>query len=383
MGHRVPIVVAAAAALLLAGCGGSSGSGSNQSGGTSTSGGGDIKVGWTPLSNPVDESRIAFDKGIKDGIEAAGGKYLYCSPSPAGGATGDPAKQASCVDTFVSQGAKAIIVYPIDIAALAPSLKKATDKGIKVYDFTGPAPASTGIKMRLTVFSGDREAGMQAGQALVDALTQKNGSPKGNVLEVQGLLTTEAAIERGGGFHDVVDKDPGIKIVQKAADWDSGKAGPIVRDYLTAHPDTDAVYMHSGAAYLPPTEATLKQIGRWAPIGSPKHVILVAGDSSNQTLYAFKCGYMDQNVDLGFVNISRYFADAVMKDVTTGKLPAAGSTIQTGDPLFPTAKIVNQPQFQGLQMLLSALKVTKDNVGDKGLFGNAVQPEPNGATACK
>src|SRR4051812_27872763 len=37
-------------------------------------------VGWTPLSDPIDESRIAFDKGIQEGIEAAGGKYLYCSP---------------------------------------------------------------------------------------------------------------------------------------------------------------------------------------------------------------------------------------------------------------------------------------------------------------
>ncbi len=377
MRYRISLAIAAVAALALPACGSSSSSGS-QAGGHKQ-----LIVGWTPLSNPTDQSRVAFNNGIKEGIEAVGGKELYCSPSPAGGATGDPNLQANCVSDFITEGANAIIVYPIDIAALAPVLKKATAKGIKVFDFTSAAPSSTGIDMSLTVFSGDYQAGQLAGQALVKALTKKYGSPKGTVLEIQGLLTTEAAVDRGGGFHSVVNKYPNIHVVSKAANWDPGMAGPIVTDYLTAHPDTDAIYMQSGAAYLTAVQATLTRMHRWLPIGNPKHVILVAGDDSNATMYAYKCGFMDEDADLGFVNIAHAFSTVVMKYMTTGKLPPIGSTIKTGDPLFPTARIVNQKGLAGPQMLYPAVALTKANIADHGLFGNALQPPPNGTTACK
>jgi ribose transport system substrate-binding protein len=339
-------------------------------------------VGWTPLSDPIDESRVAFDKGIKDGIEAAGGKYLYCSPSKAAGATGDPTAQANCVDNFIAQNVDAIVIYPIDAASLASSVKKANDAGIPVFDFTGPVPASTGAKVVLTIQNGDREAGQAGGQRIVDELKKRYGSEKGTVLEVQGLLTTYAAQNRGGGFHDIVDKFPNIKVTSKPADWDTGKATPVIQDWFTAHPDTDAIFMHSDGAYTPASKSVLEPRGKWLKIGDPKHVIITGQDGSNLALYSVKCGYVDLVSDFGFVKLSRYLSDQVIAYLKTGKTLNDGDKIQTGDPLYPTATVKVLPEFAGPIMFLGTVQVTPENAGNPAFFGNAVQQPPNGTTAC-
>jgi len=339
-------------------------------------------VGWTPLSDPIDESRILFDNGVKDQVEAAGGEYIYCSPSRSPGAAGDPAAQADCVENFIAQGLDAIAIYPVDIVALGPVIKKANEAGIPVFDFTSPAPADLGVEIALTIQNNDRLSGQILGQFIVDALTEKYGEPKGTVLEVQGLMTTQAAIDRGGGFHDVVDEYPNIKVTSKDAAWDSGKAGPIIRDYLTANPNTDAVYFHSDGAYTPPTKATLEELGLWVKQGDPKKVILAGQDGSNLALHSLKCGYVDAINDIGIVSLGSVFGKLIVDYLQTGKAPEVGSTFETGDPLFPKATVVEKPEFAGPLVLTDILPVTAENVESDGLFGNRAQQEPNGKTAC-
>jgi ABC-type sugar transport system substrate-binding protein len=339
-------------------------------------------VGWTPLSDPIDESRVAFDNGIKEGIEAAGGKYLYCSPSKAAGATGDPTAQANCVDNFIAQNVDAIVVYPIDNAALASAVKKANDADIPVFDFTSPIPSGAGAKVILTIQNGDREAGQAGGQKIVDELTKKYGSPKGTVLEVQGLLTTYAAQNRGGGFHDIVDKYPDIKVTSKPADWDTGKATPVIQDWFTANPDTDAIFMHSDGAYTPASKSVLEPMGKWLKVGDPKHVIIAGQDGSNLALYSVKCGYVDLVSDFGFVKLSKYLSDQVMLYLKSGATVKDGDVIQTGDPLYPTATVKVLPEYEGPIMFLGTVEVTPENADNPAFFGNAVQQPPNGTTAC-
>jgi ABC-type sugar transport system substrate-binding protein len=379
IGVRSRRVVGASAALVLAAtlAGGSAMAQNEPKNGT------EWVVGWTPLSDPIDESRIVFDRGIQEGIEAAGGKYLYCSPSLAAGATGDPTAQANCVDNFIAQNVDAIIVYPIDNVAIAASVIKANEAGIPVFDFTSPIPAETGAQVVLTIQNGDREAGQTGGQKIVDELTKKYGSPKGKVLEVQGLLTTYAAQNRGGGFHDIVDQYPEIVVTSKPADWSTDKATPIIQDWFTANPDTDAIFMHSDGAYTPASKNVLEPMGKWLPIGDPGHVIIAGQDGSNLALWSVKCGFVDVVSDFGFVPLSRYLSDQVIKYLETGETLVDGDAIETGDALYPVADVKVLPEFAGPIMFLGTVPVTPENADNPAFFGNAVQDPPNGTTPCE
>lgn len=341
-------------------------------------------VGWTPLSDPIDESRVAFDKGIKDAVEAAGGKELYCSPSgTGGGSAGDPALQANCVDNFIAQGADAIVVYPIDSVAIAAAIQKANTAGIPVFDFTGPIPGSTGVKVALTINPGDFDAGAAAGKAIVDALTKKNGSPKGTILEMQGLMSTQAAQQRGAGFHSVVDGNPDIKVTSKDGAWSTGTATPIIQDWFTAHSDTDAIYMHSDGAYTPAAKSVLEPMGLWQKIGTPKHVILAGEDGSNLALLSVKCGYMDADSDFGIPLLSQILGTQIMQYLQAGGITYTdGQVIQTGNELYPTATIKITPEFAGPIGYVGVTSVTPANADNPNFYGNAVQPPPNGTSAC-
>jgi len=340
-------------------------------------------VGWTPLSDPVDEGRIAFDKGIRDAVENAAGKLLYCSPSPKGGATGDPALQANCIDNFIAQNVDAIVMWPIDIDAAVGPIEKANKAGIPVFLFFTVMPKKYGVNIAMSLKNPNEAGCLEAAEATAKALTEKYGSPKGLVLEVTGLMTAGDGLERNKFFHEAIDKYPNIEVVTKYADWDLGKATNIMKDWMTAHPETDAIYMHTEGTYLHGAKAVLEPIGRWVKIGQPGHVILTAVDGLNLAFNSIKCGYMEATSDLGYGVSSWALGGQVINYLKTGVLPKPGTSVQTADATFPEATVSELPDGAGLILQVKPILVTKDNADNPGLFGNKFQGPPNGLSPCQ
>jgi len=115
-------IALAAAAVLLAACGGSGG------GGGSSSGGG-VNVAFLPkqVNNPY------FDTAASGGQEAAkelGGQFKQVGPSEASGSA-----QVPYIQTLTQQHVGAIVVSADDPDAIAPALKQAMQKGIKVVGY--------------------------------------------------------------------------------------------------------------------------------------------------------------------------------------------------------------------------------------------------------
>lgn len=130
--HALPLaVIAAASALVLTGCGSP---GAAAAGGPSKSAGAKatLNIAFVPkqLNNPL------FDTVASGGREAAaelGGKFSQVGP---GDATG-PA-QIPFIQSLTSQQVGAIAISANDPNAVAPALKSAMAKGIKVVGFDSP-----------------------------------------------------------------------------------------------------------------------------------------------------------------------------------------------------------------------------------------------------
>jgi len=339
----------------------------------------DLVVGYTPLSDPVDESRVLFDEGIRQGVEAVGGVTIYCSPSPRGGAVGDPAVQAACIDTFIAAGVDAVVIFPCEAEAIVTSVKKCNDAGIAVFMFGGFIDEGV-ADVVLSQASGDRVGGTANGEAMVAALTAKNGEPKGLVLEVQGSMKTSAGVDRSGGFHDIVDQYPDIEVVSKDGGWDMGEGSVIIEDWLTVHPETDAMYFGSAACYGIPSIPILDNLEMWHKVGEEGHVILMGNDPAGPMLYAMKHGYVDHIYDLGWQFGATALAKGMMQYLTTGIAPKVGDTMPVGEEGFADISIVKWTEYSGLIVLSGGCSVTPElsNWDLPALYGNGFMAPPNG-----
>ena len=329
-------------------------------------------VGWIPMDNPQNEYWDAFDQGLRQAVEDAGGKFLYRSPHF------DAVKQNDRIRELIVEDVDCIVVYPLDGYAIGPAIEIANEAGIPVAVFLNSVPSQTGAEVTLTVTESDREAARGAGQAMVDALIVKNGVPKGKVLEVQGRMTTTGAQLRSAGFHDVVDQYPDIEVISKSGNWNTGQATRVIQDWMSGNPATDGIYLHSDANYTPAAQAALSAIGRWVPKGEPGHIILTGEDGSNIAIHAIRYGYMEYTSDFSIADLAPLLGELVMQHLRTGDVPQIGQTIYRPDTLWKEVKVGQQKGKSGPIISLPITAVTRKNADNPALFANKYQGAPNG-----
>jgi ribose transport system substrate-binding protein len=104
--------------------------------------------------------------------------------------------------------------------------------------------------------------GKAAGEWTVAALGGA-GKATGNVVEIWGGMGTQPAHDRHDGFHEITDKEPGIKYLlnEQSGDWKQDQAYDIMATALRSNEDIDIVYGHNDpmayGAYL-----AAKDVGR-------------------------------------------------------------------------------------------------------------------------
>ena len=169
--------------------------------------------------------------------------------------------QVTMMDDFINQGYNAIILQPIDAAALTASVKKAEGKGIHVITLN----TDTMLPHAACVTMDDEGAGYMVGENIGKAL-----GGKGNVAILQSPPGAQAGVEREKGFRAAMAKNfPGIKIVgaQNAA-WNKDKAIEIMNSFLQVNKELDAVFavndnMAEGAMIAAEAAGRLGKIQIW------------------------------------------------------------------------------------------------------------------------
>ena len=155
----------------------------------------------------------------------------------------DDKRQIDQITTAIRQRPDLLIVAPNQRAPLTKVMGQAVAAGIPVIclerDVAEP-------NYTTYVRCDNYEIGRMAGELAVAHLTKKHGSPKGNVVQIQGLLGVEGEMNRDKGANDVWKAYPGIKVVHRAvADWVQSKAKDRMTEALNANPQVDVVFGHN------------------------------------------------------------------------------------------------------------------------------------------
>jgi len=202
-------------------------------------------------------------------------------------ADADASKQQQQFNSVISQGAKAIIIDPVDSTAAASLVKQAQSQGVKVIAYDRPVPSA---KLDYYVSFNNEEIGKSIAQSLVKHLKETGVSPSaGGLLEVNGSPTDAAAglIKKGvheglagSGFTTLAEYDTPNWDPTKAQQWVSGQVsrfGKKIVGVVAANDGTAgaaiAAFKAAGVNPVPPVT------GNDATIAGLQ--LIIAGDQYN------------------------------------------------------------------------------------------------------
>ncbi|TKD15745.1 sugar ABC transporter substrate-binding protein [Rhodobacter capsulatus] len=201
-------------------------------------------------------------------------------------ANADVALQQQQFNSVIAQGAKVIVLDPVDSAAAAGLVEIAQSQGVKVIAYDRPIPA----KPADYYVSFDNEGiGYAIAKSLVEHM-KASGVPDGaGVLEINGSPTDAAAGLIRDGIHRALEESPYTKLSEfdtpdwappKAQEWTAGQItrfGDQIKGIVAANDGTGggaiAALKAAGADPMPPVT------GNDATIAALQ--LIIAGDQYN------------------------------------------------------------------------------------------------------
>jgi ribose transport system substrate-binding protein len=187
----------------------------------------------------------------------------------------DANKQAAAIEDFLAQGVSAILLNPVDSAAIVKSVEKANQKGVPVITIDVNAD---GGKLATFVASDNTKLGVLTGEYIAKRL---NG--KGTVALLSHPTVTSGK-NREEGLKSVLAKYPEIKIVaEQATRGERLTSVTVTENILTANPKLDCLWAVNDPAALGAIQA-VKQAKR------DDKIFVVAIDGSPEAVEAIKQG---------------------------------------------------------------------------------------------
>lgn len=196
-----------------------------------------LRIGFSQATT-VEPWRILFNEELRD--EAARHPEVELLVTDANDGVG---KQIADMENFIRLAVDAILISPKEAASLTPVVERAAEAGIPVFVLDRNVETD-----RYTQFIGgdNRAIGRAAGEYAVKLLGGP-GKAKGSVYEIWGGMKTSPSQDRHNGFHEVVDREPGIVMVGESqdCDWKQHLAYEAMTRVLDAVPQVDLVYAHN------------------------------------------------------------------------------------------------------------------------------------------
>jgi ABC-type sugar transport system substrate-binding protein len=245
----------------------------------------------------------------------------------------DPAKETSHFENIVASGYQAILFNPTDADGSVANVRKAKAAGIPVFCMDREINATDAATSQ--ILSDNYSGCVALGQYFVKQVGQT-----GSYVELLGLVGDNNTWNRSKGFHSVVDRYPGLKMVaQQSADFDRAKALEVLESVLQANPDIDAVFCGNDAMAMGAYQA-----------------LVAAGKADKVKVFGFDG------------------ADDVVKLIAEGKIVATGMQFPKvmARTAAESADAYNKGRRDFPQKTPVAVElVTKDNVAKFGDYGRA------------
>jgi erythritol transport system substrate-binding protein len=147
----------------------------------------------------------------------------------------DANKQLELFENCVSQGAKAIILDNAGADASVAAVQLAKDAGIGSF-LVDREITQEGVAVAQIVSNN-----FQGATILAEYFVELMGE-EGTYIELTGKDTDTNAHVRSDGYHDVIDKIPGMEMVaQQTANWSQDEGFSVMESLLQANPDVKGV----------------------------------------------------------------------------------------------------------------------------------------------
>ena len=230
-------------------------------------GNGSIGFSVSTLNNPF---FVTLSEGAKDKADELGVDLIVVD------AGDETAKQTSDIEDLISRNISVLIVNPVDSDAVAPAVKDAVSKGIKVISVDRVV---NGVDVDCAIAS-DNVAGAEAATEYLVSLIGEGAK----VAELQGTTGASATIDRGQGFHNVADKKVNV-VASQTGDFNRSDGMSVMENMLQADSGIQGVFAHNDEMALGAVEA----------IGSRK-IVVVGFDATDDAQAAVKAGKMAATV---------------------------------------------------------------------------------------
>jgi ribose transport system substrate-binding protein len=149
--------------------------------------------------------------------------------------------EADHFENVIVSGYNAILLNPTDSEGSIVNVAKAKEANVPVFCIDREVNSS-GVATS-QILSDNYSGCVALGEHFVQTLNKQ-----GKYVEILGLVGDNNTWNRSKGFHSVVDRYPGLKMVaQQPGDFDRNKAMDVMESILQAQPDIDAVFCGNDA----------------------------------------------------------------------------------------------------------------------------------------
>jgi len=291
------------------------------------------KGGKVTIGVSLDNLNDPFWLGIKKGIDDAGknlGVDLVIRT-----AEGDAVKQNSQIDDMIAQGVSGIVCVYVDFKAILQAVKACNKAGIPFVYCDRTLSSTADAKVAWGIATDNYALTVNGWKWMADYARKNKMQLK--VLELVGSLSDENVLRRTDGFKEVMKANSDIiQLVQQVpTEWNLEKALAGATNALQAHPEINAIFMHSDYL-LGATISALRQAGRYTRIGEKGHVIVMPYSGNKASIDAMKAKYVEMTFGM---DVYKEGFDSVKAAVEL----AQGKTY--GDPVSDAGFIINQENF--------------------------------------
>ena len=227
---------------------------------------------------------------------------------------GDYNEQVAHIEDLVTQQVDLIVLVPAEASALVPAVEAAIAEGIPVINLDLPIETN---QVSAFIGSDNVEGGRMAGEYIAEQL-----GGEGQVAVIRGRLGNPVELQRYTGFTEAIAAYPGIELVAEGVgNWEADLGYTVMEDFLTAHPDIQAVFGESDRMILGASQA--------ASAAGYEDLVLVGLDGILEALQAVKDGSISADVAQRPDLMGQYAVSRGLEFLQTGEIDPVITTPMT------------------------------------------------------
>lgn len=301
-----------------------------------------LRVGLLPKLIGIEYFNAA-EIGAREAARELGVELIYDGPT-----TNDSARQSQMISEWIARRVDVICVAPNDPDSIAPVLRKARARGVRVLTWDADANPERSQR-EFFVNQAENEA---IGRSLVDVLAAQMGN-QGEYAIITGSLTAaNQNIWMEWMRKQVQEKYPGLKeVALKASEEDQQLAFRVTQDVLKAYPSLGGIFGITTVS-LPGAAEAVERAGKSGQVkvtglGLPSTTRKYVHSGTIETFILWN------PIDLGYLTIhaakllheDRIKADSTIECGRLGTIQVKGDQILLGPPMRFTRENVDQFAF--------------------------------------